>query len=184
MRHENTGANWLHQMLAVLDDEPLLVLHPAQKKGYRVRIEGIASNFDLHTLLGAALIGDPSEGWLEGKAPSPDVIEALQGRAPTEPPQMIGVFNLVNYTGLGKDGTILKEMKPGGRWQSDWIWNEGTPADILPFEGLRVILLTDPPYTRLWNVQRIFDGMIGRLYVDDTLTPEQVQEWLHRLQGS
>jgi hypothetical protein len=184
MSHDNAGANWLNQMLLVLDDEMLLVLHPEQKKGYRVRIEGIASNFDLHTLLAAALIGDLSEGWLEGKAPDPDVVEALQGRAPAEAPQMTGVFNLVNYTGLQKDLTVSKELDADGRWRSNWIWNEGTPADIIPFEGLRVILLTDPPYTRVWNAQRIFDGMIGRLYVDEILSQEQVQAWLRRLQGS
>jgi hypothetical protein len=180
MSRDNVGAGWLEKMFAVLDDEVLLVLHPEQHKGYRLTIEGIASNFDLHTLLAAALIGDPAEGWLEGKAPDPDVVEALQGEPPENPMHTTGSFNLVNYTGLQADGSV----STGVDSRAHWIWNEGIPADITPFEGLRVILLTPPPYVRSWNVGRTFGGMIGRLYVHQILSAEEVQGWLRRLRRS
>lgn len=180
MSRDNVGAGWLEKMFEVLDDEVLLVLHPGQGKGYRLAIEGIASNFDLHTLLAAALIGDPAEGWLEGQAPDPDVVEALQGEAPKTPMHTTGSFNLVNYTGLLADGTVSTEFDS----RVHWIWNEGIPADITPFEGLRVILLTAAPYVRSWNVGRTFGGMVGRLYVQQVLNAEEVQEWLRRLRGS
>lgn len=180
MSRDNVGAGWLEKMFAVLDDETLLVLHPQQGKGYRVRIEGIASNFDLHTLLAAALIGDPAEGWLEGKAPDPDVVEAIQGEAPEETLHTTGSFNLVNYTGLEPDGTVSADSGSLGHW----IWNEGVPADITPYEGMRVILLTPPPYVRSWNVGRTFGGMVGRLYVEHVLTSDEVQAWLTRLRRS
>lgn len=180
MSRDNVGAGWLEKMFAVLDDEVLLVLHPEQRKGYRLTIEGIASNFDLHTLLAAALIGDPAEGWLEGQAPDPDVVEALQGDPPPVPMQTTGSFNLLNYTGLQADGTVSNGLER----REHWIWNEGIPADITPFEGVRVILLTDPPYVRTWNVGRTFGGMIGRLYVHQVLTADEVQAWLRRLHRS
>jgi hypothetical protein len=180
MSRDNVGAGWLEKMFAVLDDEALLVLHPEQGKGYRITIEGIASNFDLHTLLSAALIGDPAEGWLEGNAPDPDVVEALQGEAPASPMHTTGSFNLVNYTGLQDDGTVSQDMDS----RAHWIWNEGIPADITPFEGLRVILLTPPPYVRTWNVGRTFGGMIGRLYVQQVLSADEVKGWLRRLRRS
>ena len=62
--------SFLATMLQILDDEPLLVLHVEQKKGFGVRISGIADNFQLHTLLAGAIIGRPEKGWVEGKAPS------------------------------------------------------------------------------------------------------------------
>src|SRR5439155_10872310 len=44
-------ADWLSQLLAILDDEEILVLHPGLGRGYRVRISGLADNFQLHLLL-------------------------------------------------------------------------------------------------------------------------------------
>ena len=180
MSRDNVGAEWLNKMFAVLDDEELLVLHPEQGKGYRLRIEGIASNFDLHTLLAAALIGDPAEGWLEGKAPDPDVVEALQGEASDSAMHTSGSFNLVNYTGLQPDGTVSKDLDS----RTHWIWNEGVPSDITLFDGLRIILLTPPSYERSWNVGRTFGGMVGRLHVEQVLTVEEVRTWLTRLRQS
>jgi len=180
MSRDNVGAEWLNKMFAVLDDEELVVLHPEQGRGYRLRIEGIASNFDLHTLLAAALIGDTAEGWLEGKAPDPDVVEALQGEASDSAMHTSGSFNLVNYTGLQADGTVSTDLDS----RIHWIWNEGVPADITLFEGLRVILLTPPPYERSWNVGRAFGGMVGRLYVEQVLSAQEVLTWLARLRPS
>jgi hypothetical protein len=56
----------LPEMLQVLDDEEVLVLHPGQQRGYQIVISGIGYNFQLHTLLAGALIGDPEHGWLQG----------------------------------------------------------------------------------------------------------------------
>ena len=57
-------------MLQVLDDEPLLVLQVEQQKGFKVRISGIADNFQLHTMLEGAIIGPPAKGWVDGEGPS------------------------------------------------------------------------------------------------------------------
>lgn len=53
--------------LLVLDEEPVLALHRASGKAFRVRISGIADNYQLQTLLADALIGG---GHLPGQAPS------------------------------------------------------------------------------------------------------------------
>src|SRR5262249_60468311 len=50
-------AGWLELLLSVLDAEPFLVLHPATRNGYEVRVSGVADNFQLHILLADALIG-------------------------------------------------------------------------------------------------------------------------------
>ncbi len=42
-------------MMQVLDDEPILVLHPGKGKGYRVRISGLADNFQLVGVQGPML---------------------------------------------------------------------------------------------------------------------------------
>jgi hypothetical protein len=169
----------LAKMLSVLDDEELIVLHPEQQRGYVIRIAGIGDNFQLHTLLAGTLIGDPAQGWLSGDRPDPRAV-ALAHNAPYDADQHLtehGAFNLVNWFGLRPDGTL-----PEGTADHDsWIWNEGIPDDIAPFEGTRVILLGPPPYARSWNAGRFFPGMAGELQVVRQLSGEETRQWLARL---
>jgi hypothetical protein len=174
----------VRDVLAVLDQEEVIVLHPALQRGYHIRISGIGTNFQLHTLLADALIGDPTQGWLPGKRPDPRVAAAAKdGPFPMDDeddsnfPSAEGAFNLWNWQGLQPDGTL-----PEARRKSEyWIWNEGKPVDIAPFEGRRVILLGPPPYARWWNAGRYFPGMRGELEVLEHLSQTQVQEWLTRI---
>jgi len=177
--HPRVG--FLAQLLQVLDNELVLVLHPGQQRGYRVRITGIADNFQLHTLLAAALISDPQQGWLAGKRPDPRVVRAAQNM-PVDPAAKVaeGAFNLWTWQGLRSDGTLAEETE-GSEF---WVWNEGIPADIPPFESVRTLLLGPPPYQRSWNVGRCFDGLHAGLRVEEQLTSEVVQERLQRIGGA
>lgn len=157
---ENDSLHFLQIMLNVLDDEELLILHVEEKRGYRVQIRGISDNFQLHGLLAQTLIGDTRIGWLSGKRP----------RAGE------GVFDMVNWPGWDGSGPEAMGMDA----MQNWIWGEGIPADILPFEGTRVVLLKEQTYKRSWNPDRMFSGMQPQLHVLETLTPDAVQDWLDR----
>lgn len=93
--------------LAVLDDEPLAVLHRPTGTGFEVHIGGIGDNFQLHTLLAHVLVGG---GHVPGTTPSAESVrlatdpEPAQGRTQTV---ATGVFEL-----LAADG--------------ERIWNEGS----------------------------------------------------------
>lgn len=167
------------EMLAILDDEQVVVLHPALARGYVIRIAGIGNNFQLHTLLADALIGDVEQGWLPGERPSPE-ISALAKDAPMpdwkDLPTAFGSFNLWNWTGLRADGAL-----PEGQTTEHWIWNEGLPADIVPFHGTRVILIGPAPYPRSWNSGRFFPGMAGELEVLRQMPAEEARDWLDRI---
>lgn len=174
--HSRVG--FLAQLLQVLDEEVLLVLHPGQQRGYRVRIAGIADNFQLHSLLAGALIGDPRRGWLQGQRPDPSVIAAARDR-PVEPDARIaeGSFLLWTWQGLLPDGTLPAEQEGMGYW----VWNEGIPADIPPFEGVRTLLLGPLPNPRSWTAGRCFDGLRADLSVIEQLTHDAVQLRLQRM---
>jgi hypothetical protein len=178
---EGAHRSFLAAMLHVLDDEALLVLHVEQKKGFDVRISGIADNFQLHTLLAGAIIGRPEDGWVEGEAPSKRAVaecrDAVIGRGGGD--NVTGAFNLFNWQALQPDGTL-----PDGTTREaseHWIWNEGWPAEIVPYEGRRVVLLGRPPYERYWRAGRQFFGMRGELTVEQVLDPATVESWLSRL---
>lgn len=171
--------SFLATLLQVLDDEPLLVLHAEERRGFEVRISGIADNFQLHTLLAGAVIGSPAEGLVTGEKPSERAVAECRDSAvgPGGGDNVTGAFNLWNWSGLRPDGLL-----PLGQQGSEhWIWNEGCPAEIVPFEGRRVVLPGSPPYVRYWRAGRQFDGMAGELTVERRLSGAEVSEWLDRL---
>jgi hypothetical protein len=168
-------------MLQVLDDEALLVLHVEQRKGFEIRISGIADNFQLHILLAGAIIGLPAKGLVAGQAPSQRAVAECRD-AHTEKRGgeiVVGPFNLYNWTALQPDGSLPEGQGMDGA--AHWIWNEGCPADIAVFAGGRVVLLGPPPYHRQWRAGRPFAGMPGELTVERQLTEAEVSAWLHQL---
>jgi len=172
------GRSFLTKMLLVLDDEPLLVLDTDQNKGYRVTISAIPDNFQLHTALMAHLLGDPRQGWIEGIGFDRDAARyALIHTCDESSPILTGAFNLWNWTGLQADGKLTSNVEGNDHW----IWNEGTPADIATFDGLRVVVLGPPPYHRTWRGGMIFHGMLPEFVVTEKLALADVQSWLHKL---
>jgi hypothetical protein len=119
----------------------------------------VADNFQLHTLLADALItqrglfrrkGPP---WgIPGKRAPPAAVATMRGDGPQSIDRpSTGVWNLYNWTVLDEEGRLSPPAKDDPK---HWIWNEGMPADILPFEGQRIILLGPPAYLRWWNTAR------------------------------
>jgi hypothetical protein len=173
--------SFLATMMHVLDDELLLVLHVQQRKGFDVRISGIADNFQLHTLLAGAIIGSPEKGCVEGEAPGPRALAECRD-APIDRrggDNVTAAFNLFNWTALQPDGSLPEGQVSGAA--AHWIWNEGWPAEIVPFAGRRIVLLGPPPYTRYWRAGRQFPGMVGELAVERILDAATVNDWLQRL---
>ena len=131
---ETGNTSFLSVMLRVLDDERLIVLHPAERKGFAIRISGIADNFQLHTLLADAVIGDGAVGFLGEKSPtgrwSPRPATGPSRRAEQR-------RRALSICGPGPrsrpDGTLPTAQAD----TAGWIWNEGNPADIPPFDGTR-----------------------------------------------
>jgi hypothetical protein len=150
-------------LLRVLDGERLLVLHRASGRGWRVTIDGVADNFQLHTLLAGALAGPADRGLIDGLTVDPAWV-AVATDAPEDHfgGTVVGSFNLVD--GHGK-----------------WIWNEGAPADIPLFDDARVVVLDPPPYQRSWNNIRRYPLMSAALTVDAALTAQEAADWLARV---
>jgi hypothetical protein len=169
-------ADWLGQLLAILDDEEILVLHPALGRGYQVSISGVVDNFQLHTLLAGALLGDPASGWLPGQPPAANVVAAARGEPLTgKNPTMHAVFSLVGWRGLNAAGQLSASATAAHQ-----VAGEGTPSDIETFEGRRVILLGPPP-ALTWTADARFPGLVAELQVLEKMDTPSVQVWLGRL---
>ncbi|MFI0718048.1 hypothetical protein [Streptomyces sp. NPDC021224] len=144
--------------LAVLDDEPVIVLHRPTGTGFEIRIGGIGDNFQLHTLLAHVLIGG---GHIPGTPPS---AESVRLAADPEPARgrsdcvATGAFEL-----LAPDGTR--------------IWNEGLPDDIPVVAGRRLLVLDTPSYQRSWNADRFFPHLPGTAALTRVLPPDETAAW-------
>lgn len=177
-RHYARGHSFLTKMLLVLDDEPLLVLHPERKLGYRATISAIPDNFTLHTVLMANLLGDPREGWIDAEGEDLRLLRrATIAQGGESAPVVAGLFNLVNWTGVDAS----RKLASGTQASDHWIWNEGVPADIRPFDGLRIVVLGDPPYQRSWRAGLMFSGMLPEFTVQEKLPASEVSAWLAKL---
>lgn len=159
IREDLDVANWLHGLLLVLDDAPLIVLHRQSGRGYRVTISGIGNNAQLQTLLAARLIGEPGAGWLPGTPPSPDMTAAADGSGPMQPP-----------------GGIVAQFSLGDL-QGAWLPPAGRPADIPLLQGERVIVL-DPPSRETWGPGRVYPLMQPSLSGEHQLAPGEAAAWL------
>jgi hypothetical protein len=171
-------------LLRLLTGETILVLHPETAKGFVIYIDNVIDNFQLHTLLADALITEcglfrrkgPAWG-IPGKRPSASVVATMRGDGPrsiAEP--SIGCWNLYNWTALDANGCLPGKMEAG-----HWIWNEGVPADILSFEGRRIILLGPPSYHRGWNTALAIASLKPVVEVREVLEKTAVWDWLKRL---
>lgn len=147
--------------LAVLDDEPLMVLHRPTGSGFEVRISGIGDNFQLHTLLAHVLVGG---GHVPGTAPSAESV-----RLATDPEPAGGRTEAV-ATGA------FELLAPDGKR----IWNEGLPADIPVVEGYRLLVLDEPLYRRSWNADRFFPHLPGTAKLTRVLSDDEARTWLAR----
>lgn len=145
---------FLGKMVQVLDDEPLLALHLPTKRGFRCTMRGIADNFQLHVLLLGALA---AQG-IDCQVPSIEALDAASDGTEPSDATVESSWQLANWFGLCADGTLGTSDQ-----QSSWIWNEGVPADIASFDGIRVVLIGPSSYPRSWNAQRVFPNMIGGL---------------------
>jgi hypothetical protein len=147
--------------LAVLDDEPLVVLHRPTGTGFEVRIGGIGDNFQLHTLLAHVLVGG---GHVPGTAPSAESV-----RLATDPEPTRGRTEAV-ATGA------FELLAPDG----ERIWNEALPDDIPVVEGCRLLMLDEPMYQRSWNADRFFPLLPGTAELTRVLSADEARTWFAR----
>ncbi|MFE9858213.1 hypothetical protein [Streptomyces sp. NPDC005780] len=151
----------LSYALAVLDDEPVIVLHRPAGTGFEVRIGGIGDNFQLHTLLAHVLVGG---GHVAGTTPS---VESV--RLATDPEPATGRTRTV-ATGA------FELLAPDGAR----IWNEGLPDDIPVVEGHRLLVLDEPAYRRSWNADRFFPHLPGKAELIRVLSADETRTWFAR----
>ncbi len=152
------GAQWLWGLALVPLEETFVFVDAPSQRAFEVLVDGVASNFELHSLLDAALAGP-----LGHPPPHADVLDCLSGRGPQSVErQSEGRWNLCTWRAAVFGTTPVPH--------AHWVWNEGRPADIPRFEGRRLVLATPPAYPRSWTTSRTYEALVPRVQLLRELT--------------
>ena len=168
----DSGAHWLHVLLRTELGAHWLALYPLEERGFEITVDGVTSNFELHTLVAAALI----ERGLPGKAPPPALVAFLEGRAATAGVDYVeGVWSYYDWRAAAND------LRAGTVPTDRWVWNEGSPQDVPMFNGRRTLLIGPPTIQRTWNPYRSFLALSGSVRFDAELPRSRVRSLLEEM---
>lgn len=145
-------------LLAVLDDEPLLVVHRASQSGYRLIMAGIADVFQLHTLLAHLLIGPAERGLIDDAGPGPDPAQVAAATDGRRDAPMRSYFTLRDVHG-------------------EEIWNQSIPVDIPRRRRHRLIVLDTQERPTYWPHGRSFSHMRPTLELSQQLNQAQLERF-------
>jgi hypothetical protein len=174
---------FLHRLLNLADGEELIIIHPPENKGFRVRLEAVASSFHLFSLLQGVLVGDPAKGMLAGPRPNRKVIATATGEIPHD--RLItdsAIWHYYNWTGLQPDGTLAAMP------MTTWVMGEAMPGEIPLFGGERVVLLGPPVLaSRGWDSSfftNLHDALRSQVEVVEMLSLDEVELRLKRIRNA
>jgi hypothetical protein len=180
---KSRGARDLADLLAMPDDETVLVLHPTRRAGYRLLVRGIADAAQFHVLLAGAITGHPGDGFLPGPMMPARFITACREANPMLPAGVPTVSNLpwqlFRPAALTGDGRLPQ----GFHGCPHWIWGREALASVPRVDGERVLLLGEPTIGTAWEVERRFPAMPAELRLLEVLGPFVVAGHLSRLAG-
>ncbi|MEU4221213.1 hypothetical protein [Actinoplanes sp. NPDC026623] len=141
----------LVELLDVLDDEPLIVIHRARRQAFRLSMSGVSDNFQLYTLIADTLNRhDPAEN----PAPDPDWVAAATTGPLDASDRIRALFQLTDGDGMA-------------------VSVEGRPALIPLHRGRRVVVI-DPATTGCsWDLGRNHEKMVPELRLEEVLGPRE-----------
>lgn len=168
---------FLRQLMRVIPDQTMLVIHPEQRRGLRVVVKEITTNIELMVLLHAAVLGDPKKGFIAGPRPNPKAVEVLLDpeHGSDKPVEVTLPFFWSSWRALRPDGTL---PDASDQRKTNWVWFEDVPLQILPFRGERVILLCEPIMPREMSVEGSFEALEPSVTVKEKLSRAEVDRLL------
>lgn len=147
---QRSPAGWTHTLLQVQLDAPWRVLCPVEERAFALRLDGVCTNFDLHTLVADKLV----EAGLPGERAAEGIVAYLAGGPQPASSHATGGFNFYDHRALGHD-----LRKPTEVPREFWVWNEGVPTDVAVWRGMRTLFVGPQVYSRTWGVGRTFSAL-------------------------
>ena len=176
---ESPPAKDLADLLAVPDDETVVVLHPATRTGFRLHVQGVVDLHQFQLLMLDATAG----GWGDGEEMVPArAVAACRDTNPVLPAAPVVAqsrFRFFAPAALRADGTLPEGFAGCGHW----LWGAQPLAAVPRVGGERVILLGEPAFPETWEVERRFPALPAVARLVETLDAAQVADRLGQLTG-
>jgi len=178
-RVPKSNINMLYQILQTMDED-LLVLHPAQQKGFLLSVHGVTDNVQLQLLVANRIFSEkPTECLLEGTGPSDTLAKIMTGEFnDNKVNTWTCPYNFINWTIVSPGVTF--PLSPG-QGASHWIWNEGSPNEILDFEGQKILIIDTAFIPVTHYVFRVFEAVGASVKIEQYLNEKQTTMWISKL---
>jgi hypothetical protein len=171
-----SNASWLHTLTGVQLEAPWLVVFPALERGFRLTVDGVATNFDLHALIADALI----ERGVPGTRNPRDVMGVIRGTADScVQNHVAGSWNLYTFRAAAYDVRAAEKVPT-----EHWVWGEGQPRDVPVVDDMRTLVIGPPKYSRVWDSGRTFCALHPSVEVVSELSTPDVRATLRRLSAA
>lgn len=178
-----SAAKELADLLAIPDDEVIVVLFPAQQMGFRFAIRGIADVGQFHILLANAFAADSAARFLVDRPFAERFVTASRFANTSMPAGVPMVaearFQLYGPAALQADGSLPSGM--GGC--EHWLHPTMPLCSVPRSHGEGIVLAGPPVFLATWEVPRRFPSLPAELRTIETLSPFRVAERLTRLAG-
>lgn len=171
-------AQWLAILLSVQLDAPWLVLCPREKRGFRMLVDGVVSNYDLHALVGDVLV----EQGLPGQRNPADLIAYIKGESPArgEAESVSGQFQFYEWQAAAYDWQDAEAAQPAGHY----VWGEGIPSGVPTFKDVPTLIVGPQTIQRSWNNPRTFGGLRCNVSVTEELKEDEVASLLAEMKAA
>jgi hypothetical protein len=166
-------AAWLTQLAATQLDAPWRAVCVDEGRAFELRVDGVCSNFELHALVGEALV----ERGVAGHRNPADVLDVVRGASDHAERTIVeGAFEL--FVPAALEALTRAEREAPFKLT---VWNEGAPCDVPVFEGRRTVLVTAPAWKRTWNVGRPYAALRASVTVERELSGDEHRALIARM---
>lgn len=171
LRQLDPHARFLWVLHGLLLDAPLRVVELESRRVFDLRIDTVATNFELHTLVHDALASA-----LDEDPPDAGIVACLQGRGPRHLVQKSS-----SRWALYGPGAMPALVAGRKAEMADWVWNESIPAEIPVHDGIRTLIAGHQSYARQWETGRTFGALGGAVSLARELPEAEAARFLDGL---
>ncbi|KAM3514868.1 hypothetical protein MY11210_001473 [Beauveria gryllotalpidicola] len=171
-------AQWLAILLSAQLDAPWLVLCPRERRGFRMLVDGVVSNYDLHALVGDVLV----DNGLSAPRNAPALIAYIKGEAPErgDVESVSGQFQFYEWPAATYDWEDADAAHPAAHH----VWGEGIPNGVPRFKDVPTLIVGPQTIQRSWNNPRTFGGLRCNVSVTEELTENEVTSLLAEMKAA
>ncbi|ATY67301.1 hypothetical protein A9K55_000093 [Cordyceps militaris] len=174
-------AQWLAILLGAQLDAPWLVLCPRERRGFRVVVDGVVSNYDLHALVGDVLV----ERGLPGNRNPPELIAYIKGESPArgDVESVRSQFQFYEWPAAAYDWA--GDDDDAHAHPADYhVRGEGIPSDVSRFRDLPTLIVGPQAIERSWNNPRTFGGLQCSVSVTEEIGEDELASLLAEMKAA